>query len=212
MIRKTGITLCLELLFVYFGVLSAESITLSNIEVSAIRNNSAVISWDSETAATGQVEYGSWKCYGSITDQEGLSYWHSIEVTGLTEGTDYHFRIKAADCEGNETVSGESFFTTRTQMELHSIVRAARKNGDDPIVYYMSPDGNDSWSGLSLDSAWASLSHAQNQLQPGDTLFIADGTYINDMFVAQTCGTPEAPITINGRSIGKQYSVRYIYS
>ncbi|MEA1894777.1 MAG: hypothetical protein U9N36_06195, partial [Euryarchaeota archaeon] len=62
--------------------------------------------------------------------------------------------------------------------------------------YYMTTGGSDSNIGTSLDTAWATLSHAQGQLSAGDTLHIADGTYYNDIFVAQVSGTAADPITI----------------
>ncbi len=182
------------LFFVTTNVVSA--LTFSNIEVVAIKDNSIVIRWDTDTVATGQIEYGTTVSYGDTSEVKGLSYWQQIEVTGLTEGTGYHFRLRAVDYDGNETISEDSTFTTRTQAELEIIVRAARTLGDLPKVYYMKFTGNDSYSGLSIDSAWATLSYAQFQLQPGDTLLIEDGTYTNALFVAQVSGIPEAPIVI----------------
>lgn len=194
--RKVCIIFCVELLLIFSEVLTADPVTFSNIEVVAIRDNSVVIRWDTDIPATGQVEYGLGTSYGLLTDEDGLSYWQQIEVTGLTEGTGYHFRIRAVDYEENETISGDSTFITRTQAELDSIVRAARTMGDLPKVYYIKTDGNDSYNGLSIDSAWATLSYAQYQLQPGDSLLILDGSYYNDEFVAQINGIPEFPITI----------------
>jgi len=62
--------------------------------------------------------------------------------------------------------------------------------------YYMTPSGSDSRTGGSLPQAWATLSHAQGQLTAGDTLYIVNGTYYNDAFVAQVNGTLLTPITI----------------
>ncbi len=191
---RNKMSLTVILFFATTNVVSA--LTFSNIEVTAIRNNSVVIRWDTDTTSTGQIEYGTTASYGDTSKEKGLSHWQQIEITGLTEGTEYHFRIRAIDYKGNETASEDSVFTTRTQTKLDSIIRAARTLGDLPKVYYMKPAGNDSLSGLSIDSAWATLSYAQYQLQPGDTLLIADGTYYNDTFLGQISGIPEAPITI----------------
>jgi len=62
--------------------------------------------------------------------------------------------------------------------------------------YYMATWGDDGADGTSLDYAWATLSRAQGQLSAGDTLYIVDGTYYNDTFVAQVSGTATNPITI----------------
>ena len=62
--------------------------------------------------------------------------------------------------------------------------------------YYMSPTGNNDNTGTSLDTTWTTLSRAQEQLAAGDTLYIVDGTYYDDSFVAQVSGTAANPITI----------------
>ena len=44
-------------------------------------------------------------------------------------------------------------------------------------VFYVTPDGNNSHDGLSLQQAWKTLAHALPRLRPGDTLYIEGGTY-----------------------------------
>lgn len=75
--------------------------------------------------------------------------------------------------------------------------------------YYMSPDGNDSNDGKSIDKAWKSvhrLSQVQSILRPGDTVWFKGGDYmINDSspptntypfrYVLDANGTASAPIT-----------------
>ena len=44
-------------------------------------------------------------------------------------------------------------------------------------TYHISTTGNDANDGLSAANAWATFAYADLQLNPGDTLLIADGTY-----------------------------------
>ncbi|RJR31544.1 MAG: right-handed parallel beta-helix repeat-containing protein [Candidatus Latescibacterota bacterium] len=44
-------------------------------------------------------------------------------------------------------------------------------------IYYLSPNGDDSRTGLSPALAWATLQHAEDVMVAGDTLFIMGGTY-----------------------------------
>ena len=66
--------------------------------------------------------------------------------------------------------------------------------------YYVAPNGNDANSGKSLNDAWATLAKSETYLKPGDTLYVADGTYYDDRFVARSSGTPDQPITIKAYS------------
>ena len=64
-------------------------------------------------------------------------------------------------------------------------------------TYYVAPGGNDSKTGLSLGEAWATLDHADDYVKnPGDILYIAEGEYQGQQFIAQGSGTAENPIII----------------
>ena len=123
---------CFTLLFGGANMASADTVIFSNVEATAIKDISTTIIWDTDIAATGQIEYGLTTGYGNTTNEEGLNYWQSIELTNLAAGTTYHYRIKAKDYDNDETTSNDYTFTTRTQAELEALVRAARTNNDLP--------------------------------------------------------------------------------
>lgn len=60
--------------------------------------NSIVINWWN-SAATGNssVEYGTTSSYGSTVSNSSVSNFHHIELTGLTPGTTYHYKINSSD-------------------------------------------------------------------------------------------------------------------
>jgi len=98
-----------------FTTLSAPDTTdpvISNIQISSVTGNSATISWDTDELANGKVEYGQTITYGS--EKTHLAYLtdHSLTLTGLTEGTLYHYRVKSTDASTNEAVSADYTFTT----------------------------------------------------------------------------------------------------
>src|SRR6267378_4733924 len=68
-----------------------------------------VVSWTLNEFATGQVEYGPTTAYGFVNTPE-LSFNYSAHVqtiTGLTNNTLYHYRVKSQDAAGLLAVSGD---------------------------------------------------------------------------------------------------------
>ena len=67
-------------------------------------------------------------------------------------------------------------------------------------TYYVSTTGSDTDNGSS-SAPWATFSHAISFLQPGDTLYIKDGTY-NQSLTVTVSGTSGNPITIKALNDG----------
>jgi hypothetical protein len=86
---------------------------ISNMSASGIDSSSAVISWTTNEASDSQVEYGTSTAYGSSTTlNAGMLTSHSQTLSGLTQGTLHHYRVKSRDAAGNLAASGDSTFTT----------------------------------------------------------------------------------------------------
>ena len=73
----------------------------------------------------------------------------------------------------------------------------------DPKTLYVSPEiGDDTNDGQTLETPWRSLQKSLDQLQPGQTLFLMDGSYAGPHvenpahFVVRVDGTPEAWIRV----------------
>src|SRR5207302_10627629 len=65
--------------------------------------------------ADAQVEYGQTAGYGSSSPVNGaFLFSHSQPLTGLSNGTLYHYRVKSKDVAGNLSVSSDATFTTLT--------------------------------------------------------------------------------------------------
>jgi glucose/arabinose dehydrogenase len=98
---------------------------LSNIAVGGITNNSAVITWQTDEPADTQVEYGPDSRYGfssSLDPARATS--HQVTLSGLSQGTLYHYRVKSRDAAGNLAVSADSTFIT-----------TSGGGGPAPVVY-----------------------------------------------------------------------------
>lgn len=73
----------------------------------------ATVTWTTNEASSSTVEYGESGRYGKSAAGEDDTIKHSVVIAGLTEGTQYHYRVKSADASGNEAVSDDATFTTQ---------------------------------------------------------------------------------------------------
>ena len=80
---------------------------------------SAVITWTTDAAANGSVNYGLTPAYGSqATDPNGSTTSHSVTVTGLTELTTYHYQCVSTNAYGTAQTTDATFTTTAVVSEI----------------------------------------------------------------------------------------------
>jgi len=84
------------------------------VGATSITQSGVVVSWTLNEPATGQVEYGLTSAYGSATTPELSFNWsyHIQQVSGLSPGTLYHYRVRSQDAAGYLSISGDYTFTT----------------------------------------------------------------------------------------------------
>lgn len=63
-------------------------------------------------------------------------------------------------------------------------------------TYYLSPNGNNNWDGLTPDTAWQTFNRAYFGVGAGDTLLVRGGRYVDNYFHNSAAGTPGAPLVI----------------
>ena len=88
-----------------------EIINISNLLVS-FTDTSAVISWNTDANATSQVEYGTTNQYGSTKTDSSLVTTHSVNLTGLSSSTVYHFRVTSVNADNDTAQLTDNTFTT----------------------------------------------------------------------------------------------------
>jgi hypothetical protein len=90
---------------------------LSAISVGPITADSAKITWQSDVAATSQVDYGETTGYGSTTPIDStLVTSHSVSLNSLKNATQYHYRVTSKNSAGTSTTSGDYTFTTGSDL------------------------------------------------------------------------------------------------
>ena len=86
---------------------------ISAVAAGGVTQTGATITWTTDEDSDTQVEYGKTTGYGSSTTLDSsLATSHSRQLTGLTAGTVYHYRVKSRDAAGNLATSPDATFTT----------------------------------------------------------------------------------------------------
>ncbi len=96
------------------------------------------------------------------------------------------------------------------RLQETSRFRGAGPDGEDrgPFpyeenIYYVSPDGDDAADGLSVENAWQSPQYAFQQIVAGDTLYLEEGAYDENLRLSVDSTQEEAPVRIRGRGAGE---------
>jgi hypothetical protein len=86
---------------------------ISGVGASGLTSSGATIGWTTNEASDSQVEYGTSSAYGSATSlSASMATSHGANITGLSAGALYHYRVRSRDAAGNLSVSGDFTFTT----------------------------------------------------------------------------------------------------
>jgi len=88
--------------------------TVSALDVNpGLTASSVRITWTTDSVSDSQVEFGPTSAYGLSTPTDPRTSWtHDMQLTGLTHGTTYHYRVRSRDASGAVGVSPDSTFTT----------------------------------------------------------------------------------------------------
>jgi len=93
-----------------------QSPDISAVAATGISYSQATVSWTTDEPSDSQVEYGWTAAYGSQTPLDSdLVTGHAVQLTGLSSGTVYHYRVRSADEAGNEAFSSDKTFQTAIQ-------------------------------------------------------------------------------------------------
>ncbi len=88
---------------------------ITGVAASGLQTTQATITWNTNEPATSQVIYGlavdDYPNQSPADSTADLSN-HSVQLTGLSADTTYHYRVKSQDAWGNQTTSADLAFTT----------------------------------------------------------------------------------------------------
>jgi regulation of enolase protein 1 (concanavalin A-like superfamily) len=125
---------------------------ISNVQVTPTPTG-AVVTWDTDEPATSRVDYGATNGYGSFEEDLTLVMAHSVVLSGLSEGTTYHFQICSSDFETNQSCTTDGTFDTPFESGLVSDDFNHCDGLLAPWVYLDAADGNYQVVGVGTDDA-----------------------------------------------------------
>jgi hypothetical protein len=87
---------------------------ISNVSAGpGLTASSARVTWTTDIAADGQVEFGDSTAYGLTTPVDpAAGVRHDMQLTGLTPGATYHYRVRSRDAAGALSVSPDTTLVT----------------------------------------------------------------------------------------------------
>lgn len=94
-----------------FTTLDLTPPVISGIQSMEISDSGVRIIWTTDELTTGVIEYGKTGSYGSAASS-ALGTSHSVVLTGLSDDTTYHFRVRSTDGFANSTTSSDATFKT----------------------------------------------------------------------------------------------------
>jgi hypothetical protein len=146
---------------------------ISNVTASP-NDTAALIQWNTNELATSTVEYGTSPALGSTTNVAGFATSHSVNLTGLTANTTYHFRVVSVDQANNSSQSSIITFTTLPP------------GGIPPTINTVSPSTFD-------NSTARTLTITGSNFQATPTVKLGNTTLASVTFVSSTQLTSVVP-------------------
>jgi hypothetical protein len=163
-------------------------LVLVSIRAVAVTTTSAVLSWYTFGPADSQADYGTDDTYGQATplDAEMVTS-HRVPLSGLQPDTEYHYRVRSSNAEGESAESSDHLFRTLAEdcaTGSAFYVDAASAGGD----------------GTSWASAWTSPEDIDwTAVGPGACITFREGSYADSLRV-QGSGAPDPHRDPSGRT------------
>jgi chitodextrinase len=110
---------------------------INGIRVYNVSYNEAFVSWKTGEFTLSRVEYGTTTRYGSSKTGASKGYItdHTVQLTGLTSGTEYHFRIVAENENGQITRSSDFLFITLADPKFEAISASSTTANEAMITW-----------------------------------------------------------------------------
>lgn len=125
-------SILVSLVFVGQPAQAGDSVTISDIQATAWMDTE-IITWTTDIMASGTLQYGTVSGTYTETMNTDSNTTHYIQLTSLTPGTTYYYKISVETIEGATDESAELSFTTQSK-DLSLLSSEVVIKGPDKIV------------------------------------------------------------------------------
>ena len=136
-------------------------------------NGTTVVTWTTDIPSSSNVDYGLTTAYGSLASGTTGSTGHSVTVTGLTNHSQYHYRVRSTGSFSNEMVSGDYTFSLSVPPTVPTLVHepsstcsgscgvtlqwnASTDPDGGPVQYNIQASTSPAFSSVYASSGWIS--------------------------------------------------------
>jgi hypothetical protein len=177
---------------------------IAAVNATGVTANAAAISWTTDEAADSQVEYGTTMAYGTVTALDGASVTaHNALLTGLSDGTQYHYRVRSRDQAGNLATSGDVTFTTLDGMPPSVAITAPAAGASVSGTIAVSADAGDNVAVAGVQFKLDGVNLGAEDILPPyatswNTAGVAEGTHLLTAVARDLLGNSaaSAPVTV----------------
>lgn len=139
---------------------------ISNIVIETLNDRTAIISWQTNEAASSQIEYGLNQSYGNTTPRSNTPVTgHRITLLNLSAATTYHYRVMSEDAAGNASASANQSFMTA--------------NAPDTTAPNLLNINTNNITPTTVSITWTTDEFATGQVEYGETEAYGESTPLN---------------------------------
>ncbi len=126
-----------------------------------LSGSEAIIVWDTDEAATSQVNYGETTAYAETPVIDAtLVTRHIVRLSGLNPSTTYHYQVRSVDASGNADLSGDFTFNTSdlSSPVLSGVGVSGSPGSTNATIIWTSDEPATSFVEYGLTSSYGSVS------------------------------------------------------
>jgi len=131
-----------------FNTIDETAPVISNIVVTNITKSGATVSWSTNEAATGTIDYGLTTAYGATQTSATLATSHTFILSGLQSNSTYHFRVKSQDASSNLATSSDQTFVTLANLPPTNVAGLTITSGDKTLTLNWTNPAEDDFAGV----------------------------------------------------------------